>query len=140
MISLKIKLDDLIEALTCSYDAFGDEGWYLDTETGNLWLNYDGVDDLPEDLHSNPRYQLIDPISSHQAFLMMDDFVCSLGNTKAAKDLIDALDRSNPFRRFKSTLLDHPGLDTTWYEFKKKAEARLAAQWCETNDIEPEWI
>jgi len=140
MMALKIKRDDLIEALTVRFDSLGGGGWFLDTETGAILLDADGAEDLPEDLEDNPRYQAIEPISSHESFRIMEVFVENLGDSREASRLADALHRPKPFRRFKDTLLDYPKLREAWFAFQNQEHARLAEAWCEENGIEVEWL
>jgi|APLak6261663543_1056040.scaffolds.fasta_scaffold14878_3 hypothetical protein len=141
MISLKIKLDDITDALTTRFDMI-EGGFFLDIETGDILLKTEGIDedDLPEDLEDNPRYLLIDPLDSHEEFQIMEDFVDSLGDAKQASKLQDALNRSKPFRQFKDTLHDHTNLSDAWYAFEQKELARLAEEWCEKNGIKAEWL
>jgi len=140
MTSLKIKLDDITQALTTRFDMV-EGGFFLDTETGDILLSTEGLDDddLPEDLEDNPRYRLIDPIPSHESFQIMEDFVDNLGDTKEAGRLRDALNRRKPFRQFKDTLYDHTDLSDAWYAFEQQELARLAEKWCEANGIKAEW-
>jgi len=141
MTSLKINLDDLTQALTTRFDMV-EGGFYLDTETGDILLSTEGLDegDLPEDLEYNPRYRLIDPLASHEEFQIMEDFVDSLGDTKEAGKLSDALNRRKPFRQFKDTLHERTDLSDAWYAFEQQELARLAGEWCEANGIEAEWV
>lgn len=141
MTSLKINLDDMTQALTTRFDMV-EGGFFLDTETGDILLNTEGIDedDLPEDLEDNPRYRLIDPLSSHESFQIMEDFVDSLGDTKDAGRLGDALNRRKPFRQFKDTLHDRTNLNDVWYAFEQKELKRLAEEWLEENGIKTEWI
>ncbi|MFZ2404328.1 MAG: UPF0158 family protein [Methylobacter sp.] len=141
MTSLKIKLDDIIDALTTRFDMV-EGGFYLDTETGDVLLSTEGLDegDLPEDLENNPRYRLIDPLASHESFQIMEDFVDSLGDTKEAGRLQEALNRRKPFRQFKDTLHERTGLSDAWYVFEQKELKRLSEEWCEGNGIKAEWV
>jgi hypothetical protein len=141
MISLKIKLDDITEALTTRFDIV-EGGFFLDTETGDILLSTEGVDesDLPDDLEDNPRYRLIDPLASYESFQIMEDFVDSLGDTKEAVRLQEALNRRKPFRQFKDTLHEHTSLSDAWYAFEQKELKRLAEEWCEENGIKAEWV
>jgi hypothetical protein len=138
---MKINLDDLTQALDTRFDMI-EGGFYLDTETGDVLLKTDDVDegDLPEDLEDNPRYLLIDPLDSHESFQIMEDFVDSLGDTQDAGRLRDALNRRKPFRQFKDTLHEHTDLSDAWYAFEQKELARLAGEWCEANGVEAELI
>jgi hypothetical protein len=139
MTSLKIKCDDIIEALTTWFEVV-EGGFFLDTETGDILLNTEGVDDLPEDLEDNPRYRVIDPLASYESFQIMEDFVDNLGDIKEASRLRDALNRRKPFRQFKDTLFDYTELSEAWFEFEHKELARLAQEWCEENGIKAEWV
>ncbi len=141
MTSLKINLDDMTQALTTRFDIV-EGGFYLDTETGDILLNTEGLDDgdVPEDLEDNPRYRLIDPLASHESFQIMEDFVDSLGDTKEAGKLRDALNRRKPFRQFKDTLHEHTKLSDVWYAFEQQELKRLAEEWCEENGIKAEWV
>jgi hypothetical protein len=69
----------------------------------------------------------------------MEDFIDSLGDTKEADKLRDALNRRKPFRQFKDTLCDYPDLREAWFKFEQQALALLAGEWCEANGIEAEW-
>ncbi|MGZ5077699.1 MAG: UPF0158 family protein [Methylobacter sp.] len=140
-ILMKINLSDLIQALTTRFD-MEEGGFFLDTETGDILLKTEGIDegDVPEDLEDNLRYLLIDPLDSNESFQIMEDFVDSLGDTKDADRLRDALNRRKPFRQFKDTLHEHTDLSDAWYIFEQKELERLASEWREENEIEAEWV
>lgn len=140
MTSLKIKLDDMTQALTTRFEIV-EGGFYLDTETGDILLSTEDVDDdLPEDLEDNPRYRLIDPLVSHESFQIMEDFVDNLGDTEEAGKLQDALNRRKPFRQFKDTLHEHTDLSDAWFAFEQQELKRLAEEWCEGKRIKAEWV
>jgi hypothetical protein len=94
----------------------------------------------PVDFDDNPRYLWIEPIEAHESFRIMEDFVASVADVKAAARLGDALSRPKPFRRFKDALLDYPALRQAWFAFEGAAHASLAQAWCEANGIEAEWV
>ncbi|MGZ4970953.1 MAG: UPF0158 family protein [Methylobacter sp.] len=137
----KINLDNIIQALTTRFD-MEEGGFFLDTETGDVLLKTEGIDDddMPEDLEDNPLYLLIDPLDSHESFQIMEDFIDSLDDTKDAVRLREALNRRKPFHQFKDTLYEHTDLSDAWYVFEQKELARLAGEWCEDNRIEAEWV
>ncbi|MBI2310907.1 MAG: hypothetical protein HYU77_00175 [Betaproteobacteria bacterium] len=139
MTKLKIKRDDLIDALTFRFE-LTEGAWYLDRETGDVLLKTEDLDDLPEDIEENPRYLEINAISSHEEFRIMEDFVATVEDIAAADRLGRALEGRKPFRRFKDALPDYPDLRERWFRFEEDAHAVLAAEWCEANDIEPEWV
>jgi hypothetical protein len=139
MPKLKIKRDDLIQALTFRFE-LTEGGWYLDTETGEIILKGEAAEDVPEDIEDNPRCLWIDPIPSHDSYQIMEDFVATVSDAKAAERLTRALEGHKPFRRFKDELLDFPALREAWFEYEQAAQARLAEAWCEENGIEVEWV
>lgn len=139
MTVLKINRTNFILALTSNADNW-DEVWFLDKETGELWLNNDGVDDVPDDLEDNPRYLLIEAMASHDAFQIMEDFVDELADSPEAEVLQAALNGRKPFRRFKDTLLDYPELRDRWFAFEETRLNRLAEAWCEEQGITVAWI
>lgn len=116
------------------------EGWYLDTETGQVILNYDEMEYLPKDLQENPRYCRIEPISSRKSFRVMEDFVETVTDAAAADRLARALEGRKPFRRFRDTLLDFPDLREAWFQFEDTAHTRMAEQWCAEQGIDVEWV
>lgn len=71
---IKISRADFILALTSNAGDW-DEAWFLDKETGALWLNNDAIDELPDDLDDNPRYLPIEPIASHDAYQIAVEWV-----------------------------------------------------------------
>src|SRR5438093_9023322 len=109
MPKLKINRDELIDALTVRFE-ITEDGWYLDTETGKVLLNSDAADDVPEDIEDNPRYLWIEPIASHESYRIMEDFIATVNDAKAAARLAHAIDGRKPLRCFKDALLDFPAL------------------------------
>lgn len=138
MLKLKINRDDLIQALTFRFE-ITDGTWYLDKETGDVLLQAEGAEDLPEDLEENPRYLPIDPIESRVGYRIMEDFVATVADARMAGRLQGALEGPKPFRRFKDALLQAETLREAWFEFENSAHQEIARQWCAENDIEPEW-
>lgn len=137
---LPIDLDDLIVALSW-HDTLTDSGYWLDLETGALVFVSDGVDieDLDEDPRHNDRYIAVDPIESHRAFRIMEDFVDQLADAGLARRLDQALRQRKPFRRFKDVLADHPAQRDDWFAFEHAALERYAREWCESCGIAPRW-
>ena len=141
MAALKIDRDQFIMALTFRMDSI-DCANYLDTETGDLILVSDGVDEdmIPADLEDNPRYLLIEPIESRDGFRVMEDFVATIDDDAVAERLTSALQRPKPFRRFKDAVSDDLALRDAWFAFEEAAEARMASEWCEVHSIDVEWV
>lgn len=119
---------------------FLDGGYYLDTESGDILLDSDGVDDLPEDFPEHPRYLRVDPIESDEGYELMKAFVATVTDDKVAERLASALGGAKPFRRFKDALLDFPEWREAWFTYEQDAHGKLALTWCTDQGIEPEWV
>ena len=139
VLELKINREDLIQALTFHFE-MTEAAWYLDTETGDILLDSDATDELPEDIEENPRYRWIESISSQASFRIMEDFVATVDDAAVAAHLSRVLGGAKPFRRFKDALLDSPELREAWFRFQDNAHTRLAEMWCEENGIVVAWL
>ena len=144
MSTLKINLDEFIEALTTNFEILG-SAWFLDTQTGALWLEceefeIDGENDLPQDLHEDPRYQLIYPMDANDAFEIMENFAELQEDEKLAKRLFAILNKPKPFRRFKDAVNENEELSAAWYAFQKSQHQHYAERWCEDHGIAVEWV
>jgi hypothetical protein len=137
--ALQINRTDFILALTPNAQNW-DEAWFLDKETGELWLNSNGINEAPDDPEDNPRYLPIEAIASHDAFQIMEDFVDELGDSQEAGALQAALNGRKPFRRFKDALLDYPELRDRWFAFEETRLIRLAEAWCDQQGVDVEWV
>ena len=139
MSKLTINRDDLIQALTFRFEMM-DGGSYLDTATGNILLVGDGADEAPENIEGDARYIWIEPISSHESYRIMEDFIATVDDPDASARLARAIEGAKPFRRFKDVLHDFPLLLDAWFAFENAAHIRLAETWCEENGIDANWI
>lgn len=141
MTLLKINRDFFIEALSTNIDSLFGDGWFLDTETGDVLLHTaDNLEEYPDDFPDDARYIHIESIPSDEAFQIMVDFVDQLENADTASRLSTILREPKPFRHFKDYLYTIDGLETAWYAFEQQAYSKLADAWCEENDIKAEWV
>lgn len=138
MKSLAIDPDDLLFALS-SGAPYQEPLWYLDRETGAVLLDHEDSDDLSEDFGDDPRYLYIEPFESSRSYEVMQDFVESVPESRAAEALQRALDGRKPFRHFKDALLDYPDLREQWFQYEREAQLRMAMRWLDDHDIEPVW-
>ena len=148
---LSIDRDDLLAALDSGDPELS---WFLDTETGEVLLLtgfFDGWEDDKEDetdeetelrravRDGDPRYRYIEPISSHESFRFMEDFIDQLPEGEAADELWKALDRHRPFRSFKDALYQFPDVREQWYRYQERRQEEYAREWLESEGIEPVW-
>ncbi|MEM6319446.1 MAG: UPF0158 family protein [Bacteroidota bacterium] len=62
----------------------------------------------------------IDPMSSREAFQIMEDFAESVTNNRMRNRLHDALSRNKPFSRFKDAVDNGGYIRQQWFDFKQQ--------------------
>ena len=143
---LKIDWSQFQEALEGFESLTGEEvSHFLDTATGEihtLFPDSDDDDELREriDADSGKRYLPIEPLDSHETFRIMEDFSISLPESPLKLQMLDALSRNKPFRRFKDVVHSDLALRAQWFAFRDLAHERYARNWLEVNGIEPEFV
>lgn len=114
---------------------------YLDLQTGNVILVSDYSEDPEADeaeIEENPdRYLFIEPLEGGEGFRVMEDFVDSLPEGEARRDLMRVLGRAKPFRNFKEALRDWPELREKWFVFHNERLEARAREWLAGHQIEP---
>jgi hypothetical protein len=100
-----------IHKKTCELISFpNDELLDLDPEL-NVWKK-----DIKK-VASDSGFVEIHPMSSHDSFMVMEDFVNSLNDRSAKISLLRALDGKKPFARFKNQIEASP-FRNLWFEFR----------------------
>ena len=88
-------------------------------------------EDSIKEIENNPdNYVQVEPISSSEGFIIMEDFTDTVRNISKQNALMRALNRRNPFRQFRYALEDVELLES-WYEYKNQAYKNLANRWVE---------
>ena len=131
---MKVKLDDVVEALDCvnmEHDAYynplkneifySDIGDYTD-------LNEDELDELFENSIGLPTQYEINEYS------MMEEFIETIEDVKLYNQLQIAINGSGAFRRFKDTCINFDIIEA-WYKFRDKKYKDIAIEWCNDNKI-----
>jgi Uncharacterised protein family (UPF0158) len=116
--------------------------YWFDTQTGEvifLTEDLEEQDELRQQIEEDAtnRFAMIEPISSHDGFRIMEDFVESLPHTRLREKLEWCLGGPKPFRRFKDALHENKAVQEKWYEFHDKALERYGIEWLAELDIEP---
>ncbi len=102
----------------------------LDNTDSELWQ--DTITKLDQDFSD---FVEIEPMSSREAFQVMEDFTETTPRSLKAR-LLDALDRKKPFQHFK-TIVDNAGVfrqqwfafrDNRWEEWVRQQLERIAAE------------
>jgi len=135
---IKINRSELIEALTSRVEVI-DESWFLDLATGKLLLIGADTDEQLDDIADIEQCIAIEPISAHESYQIMEDFVDQLEPGEASTRLVSALNHTKPFRHFKDTLSDFSELRETWFKFEEQVHTEIAAAWCKDQGLSVEW-
>jgi len=94
-------------------------------------LDEDSDEEGPWD--ESERYQVIDPMESHESFTIMEDFVDELPEGEGCRALGRALRLPRPFRCFKDTLVDFPDLRERWFKYHDAKMLEYAQAWLDEN-------
>ena len=133
-----IKLDELADALESYYEDYETFSW-LDPVSGNVEFWSEGIADEAEaegwDVEDRGGIR-IDPISAHDAFRDMEEFISTVQEPSHREHLEECLAGSKPFRRFKAALRRYyPALEDDWLSFHRAAMAIHAVEWLRDNEI-----
>jgi hypothetical protein len=135
---------DLIELETAFDDDMAE--YFFDPESGRIvsHLKPDpfGYGDIEEDdegeMSENERIEKewlpIDRISSHERFEWMEEFTRTVYSVTAQTALRQALAQRRPFRNFKDTLMEYPGVRQQWFRFEDAKRREYAADFIENLD------
>ena len=135
---MKVILEDIIFAIETT-DQYTEN--FLDLETGEVVFTNDMI-------MSNKELEELDYQLNEHGFLrlptsfdireydIMEDFVYSLSGSVREK-LSKAISGKGAFRRFRDGIARY-GVEQEWYEFQENVYKRIAARWCEENELEYE--
>lgn len=122
-------------------------GWYLNQQTGELLpvfrnMFFPGDEEYidEEALAEDPKYILVEPVSSRDGYRWMEDFTEQVNDPDLRRRLERALDRPRPFRGFKDVLLDFPAEREQWFEFERLRQREVAQEWLTRNGITAELV
>ncbi len=151
--TIRVKLDDIIEALEVQTD---ESNTFLDKRTGEVVLINDyemraAEDDKPIEDFPDWEQELIiiakeiiaetgDYIRLPSKFDIneygiMDDFCWSLEDSDKRETLCDLIKGRGAFRRFKDAIQNY-GIENDWYKYRDNALREFAIEWCQENGIE----
>jgi hypothetical protein len=127
---VSVDLDDLCTAFD---NASFELQYFLDTETGEIILVSEGLDEdemeqqLAEiDAADVGRYLEVPRADSHDAYTDMEDFIATVGDDRLQELLSVAIQGRGAFRRFKDVLAGHPAERQRWFDLEAaRLEARV---------------
>lgn len=133
-----IKLDELANALEAYYSDYETFNW-LDPATGNVefWSEVIADEAEAEGWDVDDRGGIrIEPISAHDAFRHMEQFVATVQEPLHREHLEECLAGSKPFRHFKAALHRYyPALEEDWFAFHRAAMNIHAVEWLRDNEV-----
>lgn len=134
---------EIAEQLDCGMRAYchkkTGELVFVPNETELYGIDLEAWDEDLELLDNNyTDYHEIEKWTSGEAFQMMADFAEELtGNTQLQNKLIDALNRSKPFRNFKFIIDNSGDYRQQWFTFKNQwQQAFVERQLISLNNLE----
>lgn len=116
-------IKEITEQLDCGFRAF------IHKTTGQLLfvpddsnypdIDFDSWDKELEQLENNfSEYFEIDKWTSNEAFKIMSEFTEQLSENNSQNQLIEALNKSKPFREFKHVIDNSGEFRQQWFDFK----------------------
>ena len=142
MMAIRIDTDMLIAALE---DHNYEIHHYLDKKSGEIVsiteLDMPEEDELKQSIEAGTeRYMYIEPIDSSESFRVMEEFVGQLEEGNIQNELFQALRRRKPFRQFKDTMYQYPGIKEEWFWYHDQRMTEIASHWLEDHSIDAELL
>ncbi|MBS3786904.1 hypothetical protein KGY79_01760 [Candidatus Bipolaricaulota bacterium] len=139
------EMDDQMEEIPVFYNR--ETGEYVGVREKFLHYVESGfqLDDFSSDEEKN-EYELAEEILTTGKYLRIPsnydiyeweiiiDFIQKQGDESIKNELMDAINGSDPFRRFKEKVLQND-VTRDWFRFKRKRFAEIAKYWCEGQKI-----
>lgn len=126
---LDLSTIDLEEVAIALDDHSYQHGWWVDADTGEVWLwSRDGDDDPQLDPDLRPGARFIEPLPPNVGYEDMEDFIARVPDRRAADLLDPAIAGKGAFRRFKDTILEFPDLRREWSRFRETRMRRRAIE------------
>lgn len=132
---MKVKLDDVIDALEFVNSGIDSSAYYNDKRNEFIYISEysDITDDEREDIYDNcielPTKYYIDE------YKMMEEFIETIADVQTYNQLSIAINGRGAFRRFKDTCFNY-GIIDDWYIFRDSKYKEIATYWCNKNNIE----
>lgn len=136
---MKVKLNDIIEAIDCVNDEIQ---YFYSTKTEEILMVWEGMvngedaPDLIEEIEGSlDEYIILPGQYEIDEYSMMEEFIDSLPEGYKQDKLYDAISGRGAFRRFKDEVYEL-GLEQKWYKYRDSEYEKLVIEWCEKNSLE----
>ncbi len=138
---IRVDLQDLRFAME---DASYEHRYFLDTETGEVILVSEMLDDeeaqrqVAEIDEAEPgRYLQVPHADSREGYDDMQDFIDTVSDEHLQELLNVATQGRGAFRRFKDVLAGHPAEQQRWFDFQAARLDARAREWLAEEGCEP---
>lgn len=135
---MKVKLDDVIEAIELNSDEFM---YFYNKETGEIILYEDSMitgfkdEELEDELEENyDKYIRLPTRFEINPYNIMEEFIFSLPEGRLQDKLEQAIQGRKAFRRFKDAVYD-AGIEEKWFKYESDSYRSIAIEWCRDNGI-----
>jgi hypothetical protein len=128
---------DLDCGMRCFYNSETDEIKSLPDFDSNPYADEELWQDVSEELDSNfDKYIEFDKLPTREYFQIMTDFIDSVVDKKVQGLLVNALNKSKPFRNFKYEIDNSGEYRQKWFDFKDQEYCKwIETQIQELNDL-----
>jgi len=140
-IKLPIDLNKLIIAFEADRSV---SDYYLGLKSGKIYYvsEWDSDEEVLEEQPENESdededWLFIPPLSSHEGYQIMVDFIDTVQNKRLREKLHLAIDGQDAFSRFKNVLIDYPHERERWFQFEKAQLFKKIQAWLEEERVEP---
>jgi hypothetical protein len=82
-------------------------------------------------------YLRVDPVRSHEQYRWMEQFIATVGDDGLRRSLLDAIEGTGAFRRFKSALASSAEERERWYSFRGERLRAFMEAWLTARGIAP---
>lgn len=110
--------------------------FYLDTQTGEVVVTGDGVDEDDAIDIGDERYEHIPERETAENYELMRRFINAVDDDAFAERLSRAITGSGAFGRFKREIGERPKEQARWYEFRNAALRRDAIDWLRSLNLQ----
>jgi hypothetical protein len=123
--------------MRCFYNSETDEIKSLPDFDSNPYADEELWQDVSEELDSNfDKYIEFDKLPTREYFQIMTDFIDSVVDKKVQGLLVNALNKSKPFRNFKYEIDNSGEYRQKWFDFKDQEYCKwIETQIQELNDL-----
>jgi hypothetical protein len=123
-------------------DESPDSAYYLDSDTGSVFLvqrDLDDLDDLKDEIELYPRRFLYVPKPDRERLeLDLTDFIYTVGDQQIKAMLETALEGPNKFRDCKTIMSRLPGEVERFEKWRNDAASERVRKWLAAHDLEAE--